>query len=34
VLERVAQATGTRLSITLEPEGLRAKTSMKTRKAS
>ena len=34
VLERVAQATGTRLRITFEPEGLRAKSPMKTRKAS
>ena len=34
VLERLAQATGTRLSITFEPEGLRAKSPMKTRKAS
>jgi hypothetical protein len=29
-----AQATGTRLSITFEPEGLRAKSPMKARKAS
>ena len=34
VLERVAQATGTRLRITFEPEGLRTKSPMKTRKAS
>lgn len=34
VLERLAQATGTRLRITFEPEGLRGKSPMKTRKAS
>ena len=33
-VQRLAQATGTRLSITFEPEGLRAKSPMKTRKAS
>ena len=34
VLERLAKATGTRLSITFEPERLRAKRRMKTSKAS
>ena len=34
VLERLAKATGTRLSITFEPDGLRVKSPVKTRKAS
>ncbi len=34
VLERLAEATGTRLSITFEPEGRREAKAEKTRKAS